>query len=130
MFAYATVQHHRLGAYFAPKPAGRTWQCLVLPSFWGENAWTLAGVAHHKGSPLPSDFAGASGPAAGAGFCQLGRLSFAKKGTTFFSWAPNTSSCQAYYKLKEVPDPNNAGQTTNPEFPARMWDDYQQLPCP
>jgi hypothetical protein len=128
MFSYA-LHHHFPGGLYAPKPAGRTWSCAVLPSFWGQNAWSVGRGVNHI-TPDHGDFAGASGPAAGAGYCQLGKISLLTTSAPFFSWAPDTLTCQSYYKLKEVPDPNNPGQTTNPEFPAKMWDDYQKLPCP
>ena len=63
------LHHHGPRLSTAPRPAGRRWSCEVLPSLWGQQAWDLARLAHHPGAPQPSDFAAASGPAAGAGFC-------------------------------------------------------------
>jgi len=75
--------------------------------------------------------AGASGAAPGAGFCEKGATQ--TKGTytggQFFSWAPDTVTCQVHYGLKTIPDPNNPGETTNPPFPANLWGDYDRLPC-
>ncbi len=126
------LHHHSAGLQEAPRPAGRRWTCGVLPSFWGQQAWDLARIAHHIGSPLPSDFAAASGAAAGAGYCETqAKLDSASRwrGGKFFSWAPDTLSCQIRYQLKEIPDPNNPGQTTSPPFPSELWGDYDRSSC-
>ena len=131
MLAFA-LHHHSASLADAPRPAGRSWACGVLPSFWGQSAWDLARLAKHTGAPQPSDFAAASGPAAGAGYCERGAKldSTAKwKGGKFFSWSPDTLSCQRRYKLKDVPDPNNPGETTNPPFPAALFGDYDAVGC-
>ena len=125
------LHHHSASRTAAPRPAGGSWKCDVLPSFWGQQAYDLARLAHRPGGPLPGDFAAASGPAAGAGFCDTktkasnGRVS----GGSFFSWAPNTGTCKRSYKLKEIPDPNNPGETKNPPFPSALWGDYDLVSC-
>jgi hypothetical protein len=131
MLAYG-LHRHGLHAGLAPRPAGRSWKCLYLPSFWGESAWDNARLSNHKGAPLPEDFAQASGPAAGAGLCTTGthfdpHVKLA--GGKFFTWAPDTTSCRRRYVLKEIPDPNNPGETTNPAFPANLWGDYDRKSC-
>ena len=126
------LHHHSASLQEAPRPAGRRWTCGVLPSFWGQQAWDLARIAHHTGAPLPTDFAAASGAAAGAGYCETqAKLDSASRwrGGKFLSWTPDTLSCQARYKLKEIPDPNNPGQTTSPPFPAELWGDYDRSSC-
>ena len=131
MLAFA-LHHHSASLQSGPRPAGRRWACGVLPSFWGQQAWDLARLDMHAGAPQPSDFAVASGAAAGAGYCELGAKldSMARwSGGKFFSWAPDTLSCQRRYKLKDVPDPNNPGETTNPPFPAELFGDYDSVGC-
>jgi hypothetical protein len=106
----------------APKPAGRSWHCELLPSFWGESARTL-------GHDVVNDqtLAAASGAAAAAGFC-------AKRtngSVAFFTWAPDTTTCKIHYRLKEVPDPNFPGSTKPiSAFPTQLWSpDYDEIPC-
>jgi hypothetical protein len=133
MFAYGNVYHPGLHGGLAPRPAGRTWKCLYLPSFWGESAHDNATLAHHSGAPLPSDYAAASGPAAGAGLCTTNSHFdphlIKEVGGKFFTWAPDTTTCMRRYVLKEIPDPNNPGQTTNPAFPTNLWGDYDRTGC-
>lgn len=31
--------------------------------------------------------------------------------------------------LKDIPDPNNPGQMTNPPFPSNLWGDYNRVGC-
>jgi hypothetical protein len=126
------LHHHSASLEVAPRPAGRRWTCGVLPSFWGQQAWDLARLAHHSGAPLPSDFAVASGAAAGAGYCELkAKLDSTARwsGGKFFSWTPDTLSCEARYKLKDIPDPNHPGETINPPFPAELFGDYDSVSC-
>ena len=111
-----------------PKPAGASWRCKLLPSFWGENAQTLG-----NGAVTDQSLGPASGPAAGAGFCEKG-ATLAKGqfvGGAFFSWAPDTQTCKRAYRLKEVPDPSSPGSTKPISgFPATLWADYDQVRCP
>jgi hypothetical protein len=111
----------------APKPAGASWKCMLLPSFWGENARTLG-----KGAVTDRSLAPASGPAAGAGFCEKGTTRTKGKfvGGAFFTWTPDTPTCKRRYRLKEVPDPSSPGSTKPiSPFPANLWGDYDQIPC-
>jgi hypothetical protein len=130
MLAYAT-QVQTAVLHEAGKPAGHAWSCAVLPSLWGRQALDLARLAHH-GSPEDSDFAGAAGTAAGAGYCET-RGKRDKQGQwtggKFFSWSPDTLTCKVRYTLKEIPDPNDPGQTTNPPFPSNLWGDYDRAGC-
>lgn len=77
-------------------------------------------------------FAVGSGPAAGAGFCET-RAKRTKtkqyKGGSFFSWAPDTQTCQRAYALKAIPDPENPDQKTYPAFPAALFGDYDRTAC-
>ena len=130
MLAFAN-RHTSALLHKAGKPAGRAWSCAVLPSFWGRQALDLAHLAHH-GSPEDSDYAAASGPAAGAGYCESrgkrnkhGQWS----GGQFMYWTPDTQTCKVHYTLKDIPDPNNPGQTTNPPFPSNLWGDYDRVSC-
>jgi hypothetical protein len=111
----------------APKPAGASWKCAVLPSFWGETARTVG-----DGAVDDQALAGAAGAAAGAGYCEKGatRNKGVYKGGEFFSWTPDTVTCKLRYRLKEVPDPNFPGSTKPISgFPAQLWGDYDQVPC-
>ena len=110
----------------APRPAGASWKCTLLPSFWGDVGWQL-----QHGSPSDGALAAASGPAAGAGLCVTGSTKKGGKyqGGQFFTWAPDTVTCRAHYRLKSIPDPNNPGETTNPPFPAELWGDYKHVAC-
>jgi hypothetical protein len=79
-----------------------------------------------------SEFAVASGAAAGAGYCELrAKLDSTARwsGGRFFSSTPDTLSCQARYKLKDIPDPNHPGGTINPPFPAELFGDYDSVSC-
>ncbi len=113
------------------KPAGKSWKCERLPSFWGRQAADLAESAHQ--GLTEQAFAAASGVAAGAGFCETkAKLTSKKqyKGGSFFAWAPNTSTCQRAYRLKEVPDPAFPGETKPISgFPAALWSDYDRQAC-
>jgi hypothetical protein len=125
MIAYAR-NHPKPSTRRAPKPAGASWKCQLLPSYWGDVARDL-----QPGNPTNEALAGASGAAAGAGFCEKGatQTNGKYKGGQFFSWAPDTLTCRVHYGLKTIPDPNNPGETTNPPFPANLWGDYDRLPC-
>jgi hypothetical protein len=124
MIGYAR-NHHTPFTRRGPKPAGASWKCTLLPSFWGEVAWGL------QSGPTDAALAGASGAAAGAGFCEKGAAHTRGEysGGQFFSWAPDTLTCKVHYRLKTIPDPNNPGETTNPAFPANLWGDYDRLSC-
>lgn len=117
---------HKPSSRRAPKPAGASWKCTLLPSFWGQQAWDLA-----HGFPSDQALAAASGAAAGAGFCETGAKQKNGKltGGAFFSWAPDTTTCQRHYTLKSIPDPTDPSSTTNPPFPANLFDDYDQVGC-
>lgn len=113
------------------KHVPKGWQCYALPSFWGASAWSYA-TLDRSGTPGDKEFAVSSGPAAGAGYCVSGAKSDQGghwHGGKFFWWAPDTSTCQRRYKLKDIPDPKNPGETTNPPYPAAVWGDYQLLSC-
>lgn len=118
--------HSKPSSRVAPRPAGPSWKCTILPSFWGESARTLG-----HGAVDNNSLAGASGAAAGAGFCEKGaaRKNGTYVGGQFFSWAPDTLTCKLHYVLKSIPDPMNPGDTTNPPFPANLWDDYDRVSC-
>ena len=125
------MRHHNPSLEVGPKPAGKSWACGILPAYWGQNAYDLAAIDGH-GTPNEDDFAAAGGPAAGAGYCEKGGKPNKQaqwKGGKFFSWAPDTTACQILYKLKNIPDPNNPGQTTNPPFPPTLWGDYDRATC-
>jgi hypothetical protein len=110
-------------------PAG--WRCFALPSFWGALAWSYASL-DHAGVPADKEFAPASGAAAGAGYCERGARFDAQgrwHGGDFFWWSPDTASCQRRYKLKEIDDPKNPGQKTNPPYPPKLWGDYGLQSC-
>lgn len=116
-----------IGAHKTP----RGYRCFALPSFWGALAWSYA-RRNHAGAPKPEEFAPASGPAAGAGYCAIGARLDAQaqwRGGKFFTWGPDTADCKRHYKLKEIPDPKNPGETTNPPFPAQLWGDYELVSC-
>jgi hypothetical protein len=125
MIVYAR-DHHRPFTEPAPRPAGAGWKCTLLPSFWGELAWNL-----QHGSPSDEALAAASGAAAGAGLCVTGsrKKGGQYQGGKFFTWAPNTVTCQVRYRLRSIRDPAHPGQTTNPPFPADLWGDYRKRAC-
>jgi hypothetical protein len=110
----------------------RGWECFALPSEWGVDSWELARLAS-VGAPSEYEFAGASGAAAGAGYCVSGARSDPRgrwHGGNFISWAPNSTDCSNYYKLTEIPDPNFPGQFTVPPYSeAQIWGSYEELPC-
>lgn len=110
-------------------PAG--WKCFALPSVWGALAWSYAAL-DHSGVPGDPEFAQASGPSAGAGYCVKGAKFDASgiwHGGTYFWWAPDTTTCRGRYKLKEIPDPDNPGQTKSPPFPPTLFGDYTPQSC-
>ena len=103
----------------------------MLPSLWGRQALDLARLAHH-GSPQDADFAAASGPAAGGGYCEThGKRDKHGQwtGGRFFSWSPDTQTGKVHSRLKDIPDPNHHGQTTNPPFPSNVWGDHDRVSC-
>jgi hypothetical protein len=120
--------HNNPSTRRAPKPFGPSWKCTILPSFWGRVAWHI-GHGHVSNDAL----SGATGAAAGAGFCEQGAIRKNGKyvGGQFFSWIPDSVTCNIFYRLKQVPDPNFPGETKPASpFPANLWGDYDQLPCP
>lgn len=130
MIDYA-MHHHYASLEAAPKPAGKSWACGILPAYWGQNAYDLAAIDGH-GSPTEDDFAAAAGPAAGAGYCEKGAKHNSQAqwtGGKFISWAPDTTTCKVAYKLKTIPDPDNPEDVTNPPFPADLWSDYDKRAC-
>jgi hypothetical protein len=123
MINYA-IYRHQPYPLRAPKPAGRSWHCAILPSLWGLNAWTIG-----HGAVSDQTLAGASGVAAGAGYCARRKNGSYKRGP-FFTWAPDTLTCELHYRLKEVPDPDFPGSTKPISgFPAQLWGDYDEIPC-
>jgi hypothetical protein len=111
----------------------RGWQCFALPSEWGENAWSLAEVAH-VGAPEDGAFAAASGAAAGAGYCVTGAKSDSKgrwQGGDFFAWEPNVTDCSAFYTLSTFSDPDDPAEEQ--EYPSYensdIWGSYTKVPC-
>jgi hypothetical protein len=111
-------------------PAG--WKCFALQSFWGMTAWSAA-LRVHSGSPGNDQWAPATGPAAGAGFCVKGGKKDATgawKGGQFFTWAPDTRTCKTRFKLHEEEDPANPGDVKYKSYAeVRMWDDYDRKSC-
>jgi hypothetical protein len=111
-------------------PAG--WKCFALQSLWGLMAWNYA-VQSNVGQPGDDQWAPASGPNAGAGYCESGGTLVAPgawKGGRFFTWAPDTRTCKAHYKLKDEPDPNHSGDVIHKSYAeANFFADYDRISC-
>ena len=116
------------------KEVPRGWHCFALPSEWATEAWTGARLSH-VASPDNEDFAGASGSAAGAGYC-VPRGSHSNKAgdwvhSAFVDWIPDGSDCKRYFVLHQDPDPDNPGEFLPPaSFPdAQLFGSYDEISC-
>ncbi len=120
----------------SPKHKGvpRGMKCDALPSQWATEAWSAARLTG-AGSPSNEDFAGASGVAAGAGYCVDAKAKSNSAGewvkTPFIAWIPDVSLCTNHFKLHQDPDPDNPGEFLPPASfaDAQVFGSYDELPC-
>ena len=116
------------------KSVPRGMRCYALPSQWATEAWTAARLSG-VGSPNDEDFAGASGVAAGAGYCVNAKAKSNSAGewlkTPFIAWIPDVSECTNHFKLHQDPDPNNPGQFLPPPSfaDAQVFGSYDSVGC-
>ena len=116
------------------KEVPKGWRCYALPSEWATEAWTAARLSHVP-APDNEDFAGASGTAAGAGYCVPTGSKSNKAGdfvhSAFLAWIPDGSDCKRHFRIHQDPDPANPGEfLPPPSFPdAQLFGSYDEIPC-
>jgi hypothetical protein len=109
----------------------RGMKCFGLPSQWGTEVWQFA---EKFGGTPGSEFAQASGIAAGAGYC-VDAAAKSKAGmwvkTPFIDWTPDPASCTNRWRLHQDPDPNNPGELLPPPSyaDAQLFGSYDEESC-
>jgi hypothetical protein len=113
------------------KGVPRGMKCFGLPSQWGTEVWQFAATF---GGTLGSEFAQASGIAAGAGYCVNAKAK-SKAGlwakTPFIDWTPDPDSCTNRWRLHQDPDPDNPGEFLPPPSyaDAQVFGSYDTVGC-